>query len=31
MDAVRVRQETDGPRVTRTELFPHISMGDAPT
>lgn len=31
MDAVRVRQETDGPRVTRTELFPRISLGDAPT
>ena len=31
MDAVRVRQATDGPRVTRTELFPRISLGDAPT
>jgi biopolymer transport protein ExbD len=31
MDTVRVRQETAGARVTSTELFPHISLGDAPT
>jgi hypothetical protein len=31
MDAVRVRQSSDGPKVVRTELFPQISLGDAPT
>jgi biopolymer transport protein ExbD len=31
MDAVRVRQVVDGPKVTSTELFPRISLGDAPT
>jgi len=31
MDAVRVRQTTEGARVTSTELFPRISLGDAPT
>ena len=31
MDAVRVRQSSDGARVVRTELFPQISLGDAPT
>jgi biopolymer transport protein ExbD len=31
MDAVRMRQSTTGARVTRTELFPQISLGDAPT
>jgi biopolymer transport protein ExbD len=31
MDAVRVRQSADGARVVRTELFPQISLGDAPT
>ena len=31
MDAVRARQVVEGPKVTSTELFPRISMGDAPT
>jgi biopolymer transport protein ExbD len=31
MDAVRMRQSTDGPKVVHTELFPQISLGDAPT
>ena len=31
MDAVRARQQVDGPKVTSTVLFPRISMGDAPT
>ncbi len=31
MDAVRVRQSADGGKVVRTELFPQISLGDAPT
>ncbi len=31
MDAVRVRQSSDGAKVARTELFPQISLGDAPT
>jgi biopolymer transport protein ExbD len=31
MDAVRMRQSSDGPKVVRTELFPQISLGDAPT
>ena len=31
MDAVRVRQSADGARVVRRELFPQISLGDAPT
>jgi hypothetical protein len=31
MDAVRVRQSSDGARVVRTELFPQIALGDAPT
>lgn len=31
MDAVRVRQSTDGGKVVRTELFPQIALGDAPT
>ncbi len=31
MDAVRVRQSAVGAKVVRTELFPQISLGDAPT
>jgi biopolymer transport protein ExbD len=31
MDAVSVRQVVDGSQVLRTELFPQISLGDAPT
>ncbi len=31
MDAVRMRQRADGAKVVRTELFPQISLGDAPT
>jgi biopolymer transport protein ExbD len=31
MDAVRVRQSADGGKVVRRELFPQISLGDAPT
>jgi biopolymer transport protein ExbD len=31
MDAVRVRQSTDGGKVVRRELFPQIALGDAPT
>jgi biopolymer transport protein ExbD len=31
MDAVSVRQSVDGSRIVRTELFPQISLGDAPT
>ena len=30
MDAVREHQTLDGPRVTHNELFPDISIGDAP-
>jgi biopolymer transport protein ExbD len=30
MDAVRVRQDVDGTKVTTTSLFPQISLGDAP-
>lgn len=30
MDAVRGTLTTEGPRVTRSELFPNISIGDAP-
>jgi biopolymer transport protein ExbD len=30
MDAVRVRQRTDGSRVVSRELFPQIALGDAP-
>jgi biopolymer transport protein ExbD len=30
MDAVRGTVTFDGPRVVRTELFPNISIGDAP-
>jgi len=30
MDAMRVRQDVDGTRVTTTSLFPQISLGDAP-
>jgi biopolymer transport protein ExbD len=31
MDAVRMRQSADGATVVRKELFPQISLGDAPT
>jgi biopolymer transport protein ExbD len=31
MDAVRVRQSTEGTRVVSRELFPQIALGDAPT
>lgn len=31
MDAVRIRQSLDGGKVVRTELFPQIALGDAPT
>jgi biopolymer transport protein ExbD len=31
MDAVSVRQHMDGRRLVRTELFPQIALGDAPT
>ena len=31
MDAMGVRQSTDGAKVVRRELFPQISLGDAPT
>jgi biopolymer transport protein ExbD len=31
MDAVRVRQSNVGGKVVRRELFPQISLGDAPT
>jgi len=31
MDAVRMRQSADGAKVVRTELFPQVSLGDAPT
>jgi len=30
MDAVRVHEVVKGPQVTQTELFPDISIGDAP-
>jgi len=30
MDAVRVRQSTNGGKVVRLELFPQIALGDAP-
>jgi biopolymer transport protein ExbD len=30
MDAIRVRQDVEGAKVTTTSLFPQISMGDAP-
>jgi biopolymer transport protein ExbD len=30
MDAMRVRQDVDGTKVTTTSLFPQISLGDAP-
>ena len=30
MDAVRVRQSTDGGKVVRREMFPQIALGDAP-
>jgi biopolymer transport protein ExbD len=30
MDAMRVRQDVDGTKVTTTALFPQISLGDAP-
>jgi biopolymer transport protein ExbD len=30
MDTVRESQVVQGPKVTRTELFPDISIGDAP-
>lgn len=30
MDAIRVRQDVEGTRVTTTSLFPQISLGDAP-
>ena len=30
MDAVRLRQETVAGKVERNELFPQISLGDAP-
>jgi biopolymer transport protein ExbD len=30
MDAVRVQQSVEGAKVTRTSLFPQISLGDAP-
>lgn len=30
MDAVRVHEVAKGPQVTQTELFPDISIGDAP-
>ena len=30
MDAVRGTYQADGPKVTRAELFPNISVGDAP-
>jgi len=30
MDAVRVRQDVDGTKVTTTSLFPQIALGDAP-
>jgi biopolymer transport protein ExbD len=30
MDAVRVHEAVKGPQVTQTELFPDISIGDAP-
>jgi biopolymer transport protein ExbD len=31
MDAMRLRQVIDGGKVARTELFPQIALGDAPT
>jgi biopolymer transport protein ExbD len=31
MDAVRMRQSAEGGAVVRKELFPQISLGDAPT
>jgi biopolymer transport protein ExbD len=31
MDAVSVQQRMDGRRLVRTELFPQIALGDAPT
>ena len=31
MDAISVRQQADGAAVERYELFPQISLGDAPT
>ena len=31
MDAVSMRQRMDGRRLVRTELFPQIALGDAPT
>jgi biopolymer transport protein ExbD len=30
MDAMRVRQDVEGTKVTTTSLFPQISLGDAP-
>ena len=30
MDAVRGTMTTQGPRIVRAELFPNISIGDAP-
>ena len=30
MDAMRIRQDVDGTKVTTTALFPQISLGDAP-
>jgi hypothetical protein len=30
MDRVRVAQKVEGDAVVRTELFPEISIGDAP-
>jgi hypothetical protein len=30
MDAVRGTYTTEGPKVIRSELFPNISIGDAP-
>ena len=30
MDAVRAKRVAHGPKVTVTELFPEISIGDAP-
>jgi biopolymer transport protein ExbD len=31
MDAVRVRQSSEGSQVVRRTLFPQIALGDAPT
>jgi biopolymer transport protein ExbD len=30
MDAVRLRQDVEGGKVVRTEMFPQIALGDAP-